>query len=83
MRIAFLTQDEYKTFKQKVKNMKANGIKLDFDVFQPKKRKVKVVLNKDYDNDLLDEMSKRRPMAQQKPRVYTEEEIRQQIEGGN
>lgn len=57
MMTAFLSQDEYKTFQRKVKTMKAKGFNLDYSVFQPNKRKVKVVLNQDYDYDMLDQMS--------------------------
>ena len=54
---AFLTQSEYKTFQRKVSALKSKGIELDFDVFQPNKRKVKVVLNQQYDFDELDRLS--------------------------
>ena len=54
---AFLTLSEYKTFQRKVSALKAKGIELDFNVFQPNKRKVKVVLNQQYDFDELDRLS--------------------------
>ena len=54
---AFLTQSEYKTFQRKVEALKSKGFELDFDVFQPNKRKVKVVLNQQYDFDELDRLS--------------------------
>ena len=54
---AFLTQSEYKTFQRKVEDLKSKGFELDFDVFQPNKRKVKVVLNQQYDFDELDRLS--------------------------
>ena len=43
MMIAYLTQQDYKTFQRKVKTLAEKGVKLDFDVFSKNKRKVKVI----------------------------------------
>ena len=57
MMVAYLTQQDYRTFQRKVKTLAEKGVKLDFDVFSKNKRKVKVVLNKEYDFDELDRLS--------------------------
>ena len=54
---ATLTQQEYKTFQHKVKALKENGFDLDHTVVGKNKRKVKVILNKEYDFDELDRLS--------------------------
>ena len=57
MMTATLTQQEYKTFQRKVKALKENGFDLDHTVVGKNKRKVKVILNKEYDFDELDRLS--------------------------
>ena len=57
MMTAILSQKEYKTFQRKVKALKENGFDLDHTVVGKNKRKVKVILNKEYDFDELDRLS--------------------------
>ena len=57
MMTATLTQQEYKTFQRKVKALKENGFDLDHTVVGKNKRKVKVILNKEYNFDELDKLS--------------------------
>ena len=57
MMTATLTQQEYKTFQRKVKALKENGLELDHTVVGRNKRKVKVILNKEYNFDELDRLS--------------------------
>ena len=57
MMTATLTQQEYKTFQRKVKALKENGFDQDHTVVGKNKRKVKVILNKEYDFDELDRLS--------------------------
>ena len=57
MMTAILSQKEYKTFQRKVKALKENGLDLDHTVVGKNKRKVKVILNKEYDFDELDRLS--------------------------
>ena len=57
MMTATLTQQEFKTYQRKVKALKENGFDLDHTVVGKNKRKVKVILNKEYDFDELDRLS--------------------------
>ena len=57
MMTAVLTQQEFKTFQRKVKALKENGFDLDHTVVGKNKRKVKGILNKEYDFDELDRLS--------------------------
>tara|TARA_Y100001937_G_C6952698_1_gene255369 strand:- start:44 stop:229 length:186 start_codon:yes stop_codon:yes gene_type:complete len=55
MRVAKLTQNEFKTFERKVAKLHSNtGVKLDYTVVGRNKRSVKVTLNQDYDINWLD-----------------------------
>ena len=57
MTTATLTQQEFKTFQRKVKALKKNGLELDHTVVGRNKRKVKIIINKEYDYDELDRLS--------------------------
>ena len=57
MMTATLTPQEFKTFQRKVKVLKENGLELDHTVVGRNKRKVKVILNKEYNFDELDRLS--------------------------
>ena len=56
MRVVNLKQAEYRQFKTRVAKLQRHGIELDFTVAQPKKRVVKITLNKEYDWAKLDEV---------------------------
>lgn len=58
MTTAILTQKEYGTFKRKVNALAKNGLVLDHTVVGANKRKVKVIINKEYDYEELDRLSK-------------------------
>ena len=51
MMTAILTQQEFKTFQRKVKALKENGLELDHTVVGRHKRKVTVILTKEYNFD--------------------------------
>jgi len=57
MTVAYLTQEEFKTFERKAVACAKAGIELDYSVAQRNKRKVKVTLNKKYDFEELDRVS--------------------------
>lgn len=54
MRIVYLSQPEYKQFKRRSAKLKTKGVNLNIDVAQPKKRKVKLTVNTEYDWQELD-----------------------------
>ena len=56
MRVVFLNQTEYKNYQRKVAKLKQKGINLDIVVAQPKKRKVKLTVNTEYDWQELDRL---------------------------